>query len=54
MTFLEETTKFSNFEVFFYKYVFNRFKIYSDVKDLKWSRGQNSPVGTGKPGFDAQ
>jgi hypothetical protein len=45
MTFLEETTKFSNFEVFFFiKYVFNKFKKFPYVTDLKWSRGLSAPV----------
>ncbi len=54
MTFLEETTKFLNFEVFFCKCVFNILKNLSHFIDLKWSRGQSAPVRRGNLGFKSQ
>ncbi len=53
MTFLEETTKFSNFEVFFANMYVIHLKV-SNYIDLKWSSGQSAPVWTGKPGFESQ
>jgi hypothetical protein len=54
MTFMEETTKFSNFEVFFANMYLIHLKKIPNLRDLKWSRGQSALVLTERLGFESQ